>query len=140
MRIMLLWSGIEGLLSVDGELTRRIALYSALMIEGSHDEKLRWFAEIKKAYGVRSKAVHGGTASKQILQDGYQQASRILVRLLVRCVELGRVPTPSELDAQTLRVRFKTLYHAVRNEIWPLSAMQFRRFPARGGYAEKLRT
>lgn len=99
MRIMLLWSGIEGLLSVDSELTRRIALYAALMIEGNHEEKTSWFAEVKKAYGVRSKAVHGGAVSESMLQDGYQQASRILVRLLARCVEIGRVPNPAELDA-----------------------------------------
>jgi Apea-like HEPN len=99
MRIMLLWSGIEGLLSVDTELTRRIALCAALMIEGSHEDKVKWFAEVKKAYRVRSKAVHGGIANEQIFQDGYNQASRILVRLLVRCVEIGRVPTPAELDA-----------------------------------------
>jgi hypothetical protein len=37
---MLLWSGIEGLLSVDGELNRRLALYAALMLEGSADEKV----------------------------------------------------------------------------------------------------
>jgi hypothetical protein len=102
MRIMLLWSGIEGLLSVDSELTRRIALYSTLMIKGSHEDKVKWFADVKKAYGVRSKAVHGGAANEQILQDGYQQASRILVRLLARCVEIGRVPIPAEFDALAL--------------------------------------
>src|SRR3989338_6318044 len=32
MRIMLLWSGIERLLEVDSELTRRIALYSSIII------------------------------------------------------------------------------------------------------------
>lgn len=102
MRIMLLWSGIEGLLSVDSELTRRIALYAALILGGTHQEKMRLFADLKRAYGVRSKAVHGGTADRQILQDGYQQASHILVRLLARCVEIGRVPTPAELDALAL--------------------------------------
>lgn len=99
MRIMLLWSGIEGLLSVDSELTRRIALYAALMIEGDHEQKANWFAEVKKAYGVRSKAVHGGAVRGSMLEEGYQQASRILVKLLARCVEIGRVPTSIELDA-----------------------------------------
>jgi len=102
MRIMLLWSGIEGLLSVDSELVRRIALYAALMIEGNHEEKANWFAEVKKAYGVRSKTVHGGSVNEQMLQNGYQQASHILLRLLARCVEIGRVPTPAELDALAL--------------------------------------
>lgn len=102
MRVMLLWSGIEGLLSVDGELNRRLALYSALMIEGTGEEKLEWFGNVKKAYSIRSKAVHGGSADQKTLQAGYQQASRILSHLLARCVEIGRVPKPSELDALAL--------------------------------------
>jgi len=67
--------------------------------EGDHEEKANWFAEVKKAYGVRSKAVHGGALNEPMLQDGYQQASRILVSLLARCVEIGRVPKSAELDA-----------------------------------------
>src|SRR3546814_446086 len=35
VRIMLLWAGIEGLLSVDAELSRRLALYAALLLDGS---------------------------------------------------------------------------------------------------------
>ncbi|MGN8116691.1 hypothetical protein [Labrys sp. 22185] len=99
MRIMLLWSGIEGLLSVDAELNRRIALYAALMLDGSVDEKITFFEDVKKAYGIRSKAVHGGVTKSSMLEEGYRQASRILILLLVRCVELGRVPSVKELDA-----------------------------------------
>lgn len=98
VRIMLLWSGIEGLLSVDGELNRRIALYTALMLDGTPSEKAAYFDEVKRAYGIRSRAVHGGGAAKEKLELGYRQASKILSGLLARCVELGRVPTPSELD------------------------------------------
>ena len=63
-RIMLLWAGIEGLLSVDGELNRRIALYAALMLEGTAEEKIAYFNEVKRAYGIRSRAVHGGKAAR----------------------------------------------------------------------------
>ena len=99
LRIMLLWSGIERLLSVDAELTRRIALYAAIMLDGTHAEKMRWFADVKKAYIVRSKAVHGGGIKSEAMKEGLAQANRIILRLLRRCVEIRRVPTPEELDA-----------------------------------------
>lgn len=98
VRIMLLWSGIEGLLSVDGELNRRLALYAAIIYDGSASEKQAYFDQVKKAYGVRSRAVHGGRASPKQLKDGYELASRILMDLLRKCVEIGRVPKPTELD------------------------------------------
>lgn len=98
VRIMLLWAGIEGLLSVDAELSRRLALYAALLLDGSPDEKAAHFDEVKKAYAVRSRAVHGGGLTKPKLEEGYLTAGRILIGLLARCVELGRVPSPGELD------------------------------------------
>lgn len=98
VRIMLLWAGIEGLLSVDAELSRRLALYAALMFDGSPDEKATYFEEVRKAYGVRSRAVHGSGLKKGKIEEGYRMAGRILIGLIARCVELGRVPSSSELD------------------------------------------
>ena len=98
VRIMLLWAGIEGLLSVDAELSRRLALYAALIIEGTSEQKIAYFEKVKKAYVVRSRVVHGGTANPAKLKQGYEMASSILADLLVRCVELGKVPSPKELD------------------------------------------
>jgi hypothetical protein len=98
-RIMLLWAGIEGLLSVDAELNRRLALYAALLHNGSTAEKIAYFKEVKNAYAIRSRAVHGGRATAETLRVGYQTSSNILMGLLVRCVELGRVPSTDELDA-----------------------------------------
>lgn len=98
VRIMLLWAGIEGLLSVDAELSRRIALYAALLLDGTPDQKAAYFDEVKKAYSIRSRAVHGGGLNEAKLEEGYQKAGRILIGLLAKCVELGRVPSPSELD------------------------------------------
>lgn len=99
LKIMLLWSGIEGLLAVDAELSRRIALYAALILDGTAEQKLAQYKEIKKAYGVRSKAVHGGSVKGNALEEGYKTAASILARLLARCVEIGRIPSPEELDA-----------------------------------------
>ncbi|MBZ9942649.1 hypothetical protein LB533_16275 [Mesorhizobium sp. BR1-1-13] len=98
IRIMLLWAGIEGLLSVDAELSRRLALYAAILMDGTPDQKAAYFDEVKKAYAIRSQAVHGAKAKPDKLVVGYSLASRILAGLLKRCVEVGRVPSPAELD------------------------------------------
>lgn len=97
-RIMLLWAGIESLLDVDAELSRRLALYAALMFDGKVEEKRAYFETVKAAYNVRSRVVHGSTPKTDKLQEGYETASLILARLLAKCVEIGRVPTPKDLD------------------------------------------
>lgn len=96
--IMLLWAGIEGLLSVEAELSRRLALYAALLLDGTADQKAAYFDEVKKAYAIRSRVVHGGGINKLKVEEGYRTAGRILIGLIARCLELGRVPTPTELD------------------------------------------
>lgn len=98
-RVMLLWAGIEGLLRVEAELSRRVALYAAILHPGTPEEKGVYFNDIKKAYAIRSSAVHGGKPNQAKLKAGYESASKILLGLLVRCVELGRVPASTELDA-----------------------------------------
>lgn len=98
IRIMLLWAGIEGLLSVDAELSRRVALSAAILLNGSADAKGEFYDFVKGAYGVRSRAVHGSAVKPDKLAKGCEDAAHILATLLARCVELGRVPTPSELD------------------------------------------
>ena len=102
VRIMLLWAGIEGLLAVDGELNRRLALYATLLMQGSAEKKSVYFAHVKTAYGLRSKAVHGAHLPHAKLQDGYTVASTLLAELLARCVELGRVPSREEFDQAAL--------------------------------------
>lgn len=98
VRVMLLWAGIEGLLSVDAELSRRLALYAALLLDGSPDEKADYFDKVKKAYAIRSRAVHGAGLKQSKVEEGYRTAGQILIRLIKKCVELGRVPSPIELD------------------------------------------
>jgi len=100
-RIMLLWAGIEGLLQVDAEHSRRIALYSAILLKGSEKEKSERFDLVKKSYSLRSRVVHGAKPTKQKLDAGYVEATNLLADLLSRCVELGRVPTRDELDRRS---------------------------------------
>lgn len=91
VRIMPLWAG---LLSVNAELSRRLALYAALL----PDEKTAYFDQVTKAYAVRSRAVHGGGLNKPKPEERYRTAGGILTGLIARCVELGCVPSAFELD------------------------------------------
>jgi hypothetical protein len=105
-RIMQLWSGIECLFMVSSEISRTLAMYSALLLE-EDDANLRYkcFKEIKKEYGVRSKVVHGTIKDDDDLKEAYARASKLLARLLLRCVELSRVPTTEEFDRAALAGR-----------------------------------
>jgi hypothetical protein len=107
-KIMLLWAGIEGLLGVEAELSRRIALHAAILFDGDAAAKAAHFAEIKKAYSTRSKVVHGTGADKASLRKGYAFASGLLVGLLRKMVELGRVPSAGELDDLAVSASFQT--------------------------------
>lgn len=98
-RVMLLWAGIEALLEVDAEQSRRIALYCAIMLDADAAAKARYYDAVKKAYGVRSRVVHGKRLTKAARAKAYSTASDILVALLAKAVNLGRVPTQKELDA-----------------------------------------
>jgi hypothetical protein len=97
-KVMLLWAGIEGLLDIDGELRRRIALHAAILHDGNIEEKVAYLAKVKKAYDVRSRVVHGSAPDTETLRSAYHLASDILVSLLRKVVALGRIPTAAELD------------------------------------------
>jgi hypothetical protein len=106
-RVMLLWAGIEALLDVDTEQSRRIALYCALMRNGNAPSRTDYYNIVKKAYGVRSRVVHGKRLTQAAKAEAYKTASDILIALLARAVELGRVPTQKEFDAAALARQLK---------------------------------
>jgi hypothetical protein len=78
-------------------------MYSALLIEdGDADLRYERFKEIRKEYGVRSRVVHGTIENDEALKEGYSRASKLLAKLLSRCVELSHVPSTEELDRAAL--------------------------------------
>jgi len=105
-RLMLLWAGIEGLLNVEGELRRRIALHAAILHDGDRDQKIKLFSDTKRAYDVRSKVVHGAQADTEKLKSAVGFASNLLVDLLRKMVQMGRVPSTSELDDAAASLAF----------------------------------
>lgn len=105
-QLMLIWAGIEGLLAVDGELSRRIALHAAMLSDGTRDERIARFHRVKKAYGFRSRVVHGSGFDNAKLAAEHHFASTLLIELLAKCVTLGRLPTFKELDEAAAAVSF----------------------------------
>lgn len=107
VQTMLIWAGIEGLLCVDAELSRRIALYAALLLDDDEAAKHEYYDFVKKAYGARSRIVHGASLKEAKVKQAATDAYTILSRLLRRAVELGRVPLPEELDKMAVAQRIR---------------------------------
>lgn len=112
-RLMLLWAGIESLLDVDQELSRRIALHSAILFDGDPAEKAEQFRRVKRAYGIRSKVIHGNAPSKEGLGEAAAFAGEVLLGLLRKVVELGRLPSGAELDEAAAGASIQAI------ETWP---------------------
>lgn len=93
---------LEGLLGIDGELRRRIALHAGLMFEGTREEKIVHFHRVQKAYDFRSRVVHGSSVDNPRLVEEYGFATQLLLGLLAQCVVLGRVPSAKELDERAV--------------------------------------
>lgn len=104
-KIMMLWAGIETLLGIEAELSYRIAAYASILYDGSADEKWANFHQVKKLYAVRSRVVHGADISKEKLAEARRETQTLLIGLLRRCLELGRVPDAKELDAAAIGAR-----------------------------------
>lgn len=105
-KIMLLWAGIESLLDVDAELRRSIALHAAILHGGESEAKAARFRDVKRAYDIRSKVVHGADVDGAKLEAAVEFASDLLLDLLRRTLEIGRMPKGAELDEAASRAAF----------------------------------
>lgn len=95
-QLALIWSGIEGLFQIDYELSFRLSLYIAkYLAPRSHAKQRKIFDEVKKLYGIRSKAVHGGILIPHF--DSVKTSVDILRRLVVRSAEQGTLPESNKL-------------------------------------------
>jgi hypothetical protein len=92
-----LWGGIESVFGIKSELVYRLSLHVASLLAEPGPTRIDRFREIKKLYGVRSKAVHGERLDDGKVQAALDQSHEVLRDLLVYCAELGRVPTEADL-------------------------------------------
>jgi hypothetical protein len=96
-KLAILWSGIEGLFSIESELAFRMSLYCARFLAPSDLDELRAiFAMVKKLYRIRSQAVHGARLGEDI-NVAVADSSELLRRLIRRCIEVDSLPQTEDL-------------------------------------------
>ncbi len=93
-----LWSGIEAVFDISSELSYRISLLIASMLEPRGVARQARFAQVRKLYGVRSKAVHGEELSDVKLTEAMLESFDILSKLLLLNVEKGRPFTQEDFE------------------------------------------
>lgn len=89
-----LWAGVEAIFNVIHEISYRLPLLAALLLEkrGPACRDLR--QHIKKLYTKeRNKVVHGGNLSDEVLKRHVAETRALLARLIEKIVEDGEMPT-----------------------------------------------
>ena len=100
----LIWAGIEALIHVSTEVTYRLSITVAALLEHPGAERVALYKQIKKLYGLRSRVVHGDDVSDVQLHDHVVSARAVLKKCLQRIVEVGSAPTAEQLEAMVLGV------------------------------------
>lgn len=97
-----LWSGFEALFGINSELRFRLALLAAAYLEDRGPERVSLYRRIKKLYDYRSKAVHGGATTDEMLVDHIIEVRCLLSRLLCRMTEQCCLPSIDEFEVLML--------------------------------------
>lgn len=99
-RLMLanVWLGIEGFMGISQELTFRLSLMIAFYISDEPNERKEIFLEVKRQYGIRSKAVHGTSVSREKILESYLYSRSILRSIIMKCIEHKKVPSQSDFE------------------------------------------
>lgn len=98
IRMASIWSGIEAILGFDQELTFRLSLASARLLEKAPQEREKRFRVIKKLYGLRSKCVHGSPTDREAVEAGVNDSLSLLRDLLLFFIGHGHLLSDSERD------------------------------------------
>jgi len=97
-----LWSGFEALFGVSSELRFRLALLAAAYLEDRGATRVSLYRRIKKLYDYRSKAVHGGATTDEMLVEHIVEVRHLLSRLLCRMTERCHQPSTDEFEVLLL--------------------------------------
>ncbi|MGY2341948.1 hypothetical protein ACW9HW_22225 [Pseudomonas sp. SDO5532_S415] len=97
-----LWAGFEALFGISSELRFRLALLAAAYLEDRGPERLSIYRRIKKLYDYRSKAVHGGATTDEMLVEHIIEVRGLLSRLLCRMTEQNQLPSTEEFEERLL--------------------------------------
>ena len=93
-----IWSGIEAIFGVTSELVYRISLLSACLLTERGDTRKAKFDEVKKLYGLRSKAVHGEQLPEDKVALALNDSYQLLADLLLLSINKGHVLGKRDFD------------------------------------------
>ena len=96
MKAAQLWVGIEAVFEVQFEISYRLPLLAALMLQPRGDDCKQLRNQIKKLYSQRSKAIHGQEFKNA--KQHVDEVRQLLASLLTKIIEDGRLPTKQDFD------------------------------------------
>lgn len=97
-----LWAGVESIFDVTYEISFRLPLLAALLLEKRGPKCRELKKQVKKLYAERSKAVHGGEISEEVLKQHVASVRSLLSRLLGKIIQNGSLPSSDEFDDLTV--------------------------------------
>jgi len=93
-----LWSGIEAIFGITSELVYRISLLSACLLTERGEKRKAKCEEVKKLYGLRSKAVHGEQLTDEKVALALNDSYELLAGLLLLSISKGHVLGQEDFD------------------------------------------
>ncbi len=96
MKAAQLWVGVEAIFEVQFEISYRLPLLAALMLQPRGDECKQLRNQIKKLYSQRSKAIHGQEFKNA--KEHVDEVRQLLASLLTKIIEDGHLPTKQNFD------------------------------------------
>ncbi len=102
MAAAMLWSGIEALFDIKSEISYRLAIYIATLLEKPGNARYELFKRVKKEYNTRSRIMHGDSTDPETLRLHVVTTRKLLSRLICRVTENQGVPKPEEIDGLVL--------------------------------------
>jgi len=92
------WAAFERLFSSNAsELKFRVCANIAAYLEAPGEERYNLFKYLAKLYDARSAAAHGSEIKRR---DAYMDSVTIASQLVIRIIDLGKVPTKEELERE----------------------------------------
>jgi hypothetical protein len=98
MMVADIWAGIEALMGISNELTFRLALSAASLLEPRGVVRYERYRRIKKMYDLRSKAVHGAELDEASLLQHVIESRELLSQLICHMIEARKVFTKEEIE------------------------------------------
>jgi hypothetical protein len=97
-----IWSGIEALMDISQELTFRLALSVASLLEPRGEQRYERYRQTKKLYEIRSKAVHGGELNDDAILQHVIQSRKLLSDLICHMLDVRKVMSREEIERVVL--------------------------------------